>query len=218
MSLPKAYNRRIMDTIGARAVWLPGSARPLGAIVARREPGVFAQVGDLAEHGISFNQAPSQKQTLDLASSGSRQRIIQAGADLASPDELDPAAKAELKLEFSKKFEFVLKTPELMGSHITNLATVVDKAAQVPGWDFDDFCIVHEIYVAASFSFLGTVSKASNVSFRGTGAAITSFLKAGLSVGLTSSGKADVQIVGQGGPIAMALVRVRKNGDTDFDI
>lgn len=218
MSLPRAYNRRIMDTIGARAVWLPGTARPLGTIVRRRERGLFTQVGHLAEHRIDFEQAPSEEKSLDLASTGTSATVIQAGAEVTDPTKVDPAAEAQLKLRFENKFEFFLKAPVLMGSAITNLNSVADRAAQVPGWDFEDDCIVTEIFVAASFSFMGTTEQGSEISLSGKGSAVTAFLNAGVDVGLTSSKKADVHIIGKGGPIAMTIVRVRKNGDVEFDI
>lgn len=218
MSLPKAYNRRIMDAIGARAVWQPGSARSLGAIVARREPGVFVQVGDLSEHGIEFAQAPSQERSLDLTSAGASQRIFQAGAELAGADQLDASGEAELRIDLSAKFEFVLKAPRLIGTHITNLAAVADKAARAPGWDFDAFCIVNELYMAGSFSFVGTMSRASSISFKGKGSAVSAFVKGGVDLGLSSTGNVELGIIGQGGLIAMGLARIRKNGDINFDI
>lgn len=217
MSLPRTYNRRIMDTIGARAVWQPGSARPLGAIVVRREPGLFAQVGDLAEHGITFAQSAGDRRKLDLVSSGVRQRIIQGGAEVGA-GQLKPQAQAELKLSFTSQFEFVLKAEELIGTQMTNLEAVAAKAARVPDWDFDRFCIVSEVYVATGFSFLGTLSHGSEVSFSGTGSSIQTFLKAGLKVNLDQSGHAELEIIGRGGPLAMVIARVKENGNPTFDI
>lgn len=217
MSLPKAYNRHLMDNLGLRAVWEPGSALPLGAIVARREAGVFTQLADLAQHEIPFIQASSQKKKLSLESEGTKQRIIQGGAEIA-PGQLDLEAQAELKLSFNGASQFMLKTDELIGTKITNLEAVADKAAKVPGWDFDRHCIVSEVFIATSFSFLGTRTKSSEVSFAGKASGIISFLTLGLNLDLQKSGKASVELIGQGGPVAMVLARVKENGDPTFDI
>lgn len=217
MSLPKAYNRHLMDNLGLRAVWEPGSALPLGAIAARREAGVFTQVADLAQHDIAFTQANSQKKKLSFESEGTSQRIIQAGAEVA-PGQLKLDAQAELKLSFNGASQFMLKTDDLIGSKITNLEAIADKASKVPDWDFDRLCIVTEVFVATSFSFLGTRTKSSEVSFAGKGSGILSFLTLGLNLDLQKSGKASVEIIGQGGPVAMVLARVKENGDPTFDI
>lgn len=217
MSLPKAYNRHLMDNLQLRAVWEPGSALPLGAIVVRREAGVFAQVADLAEHGISFAQASSQKSKLNFQSEGTKQRVFQGGAEV-QPAQLNPNGQAELKLSFNGAAQFLLRTDDLIGSKITNLEAVADKAAKVVGWDFERHCIVSQIYVATSFSFLGTRTTSDEVTFAGKGSGILSFLALGLNLDLQKSGKASVEFLGQGGPIAMVLARVKKNGDPTFEI
>jgi hypothetical protein len=50
------------------------------------------------------------------------------------------------------------------------------------------------------------------------GKAIVSFLTLGLSTQLekTSAQSLTVEIFGQGGPVAMGVVRVKKNGELDF--
>lgn len=217
MSLPRAYNRHLLDNLGLRAVWEPGSALPLGAIVVRREPGVFAQVDALAAMGIGFEQATSQKRKLSFQSSGTSQRLTQAGADTA-PAQLKLDAEAELRLSFWGESQFLLKTDDLIGSKITDLERVADQAARTGRWDFERFCIVTEIFIATSFSFLGTRSSTSEVGFSGTGAAILSFLNFGLRLDLHKTGNASVELIGQGGPVAMVLARVRKNGDPTFNI
>lgn len=217
MSLPRAYNRHMMENMQLRAVWEPGSALPLGAVVVRREAGVFTQVADLAEHGIPFAQASSQKTKLNFQSEGTTRKVFQAGAEV-QPNQIRPDIDAELKLSFTGSSQFLLRTDDLIGSKITNVEAVADRAARAPGWDFGRHCIVTQVFVATSFSFLGSRTKSNEVGFAGKGSAILSFLTLGLNMNLQKSGKASVEIIGQGGPIAMVLARVKENGDPTFDI
>jgi hypothetical protein len=215
VSLPKRFNEKVRQTIGATAVWMPGTATPLGSVMVKGE-GRFRPFSSLDKFGAAFAVQPHLNRDLNFSSSGTREILVQANAELQDPAELNLDAEAKLKLEFSRKFEYTVKSPTLKGEHIPNLGDVAPIVAEHPRWKHGDFFIVYELYTAEQFSFIGTEQSGTTVELSGKGANIMSFMTAGASVGLRKTGNADVTLLGQGGPIAMNLVRIKKDGSTDF--
>jgi hypothetical protein len=214
MSLPDAFDKQLRDALNARAVWQPGKPVQIGDIMVRRDDS-FHKVGHIADFGATIRSSPHADKSLDLATSKVKQRIFQANAELPGSDQLDLSAEASVKYEFSGKSQFILKTPNLKGLSIDNMLMIAGQLAALPNWKHDKFFIVEETYGAEQWSFLGTKESASNLELSGKGSGILSFLTAGVSVGLKSSGTIDVKMLGGGGMLAMNLVRIRKDGSTD---
>ena len=211
MSLPEVFDDELQRAIGAHAVWLPGKPMQVGDILVRRND-EFHKAGHIANFGAAAQVLPHSDISLDLQTSRVTQRIFQAGVELPETAGLDLAAEASVKYEFNGKSQFVLKTPTLSGSSIQNMLQVAGIVAGLASWKHDKFFIVEELYTAVDWAFLGTKDKSSSVELSGNGAAILSFLTAGISIGLKTSGTLDVKIMGKGGPLAMNVVRVRKDG------
>ena len=216
-SLPEAYDKQLFAALGARAVWLPGKAVTLGDVLQRRD-GEFHKVAHINNFGAQMQTLGHSDTSLDLASTSVTQKLFQLGAELPDTASLDLAAAASVRLAFGGKAQFVLKTPTLAGGSIQNLLEIAGVLAGQGSWQHDRFFIVHELYTAVDWSFLGTKDKSADVEFTGKGAAILSFLSAGATLGLKSSGSIEVKILGQGGAIAQNVVRVRRDGALDFDV
>lgn len=215
MSLPERYGKRLRQALGAIAVWQPGDSVAIGAIM-KKEGGRFNQIDQISRFTNLATTAKHQDKSLDLVSKGTKQRIIQAGVELPSAAALDLTAEASLKYEFSRAFEYVLKTPTLKGEHITNVNQIAGAVKNHAEWRHKEFYLVHEIYDAEEFSFVGSETRKGNLSISGKGAGILGFLTAGASVGLTSTGDVQLKLLGKGGTLAMGLVRIMKDGTTDF--
>ena len=215
MSLPERYGKRIRNTLGAVAVWQPGTPIPLGSIMVK-EGSRYNLFDQLTSFTDIMKSADFQDQSLDLVSQGVRQRIIQANAELPSAAALDLTAEASVKYEFSREFEYMLKTPTLKGRHITNLNQIAKAVKAHAEWQHKRFFLVHETYDSGQFSFAGTESTKGGFTLSGKGSAILGFLTAGASVGLTKTGKVQLELIGKGGTLAMGLVRIKRDGTTDF--
>ena len=209
-TLPETFDAHLRRAINARAVWLPGSPVQIGDIMIKKDD-LFRQVGHISEFGATIKSAAHVDVSLDLASKQVKQKIFQFGAEVGK-DQLDLSAEASVKFEFSGTSEFILKTPSLSGLSVQNLLAIGGQLAGKPGWDHKDFFIVSETYGAADWTFLG--AKEANRSFdvSGKGAGILSFLTAGISAGVKTSGTVDVKLSGKSGMIGMNLVRVKDDG------
>jgi len=214
MSLPEIFDQHLRRAINARAVWLPGKPVQIGDIMVKRDDN-FHKVGHISDFGATLRSAPHSDISLDLSSAKVRQRIFQAGVELPDTSGLDLAVEASVKIEFAGKTQFLLKTPTLSGSSIQNMLEICNVLKDKPGWRHDKFFIVEETYGATDWSFLGTRETQSNFEISGKGSGILSFLTAGASAGLKTSGTLEVKIMGKGGMIGMNVVRVKKDGSTD---
>ncbi len=211
MSLPRKFDRQLRKAIAARAVWLPGKPFELGDIVVRRND-LFHKAGHISNFGATLESDAHSDISLDLKTSRVRQKIFQAGVELPDTSGLDLAADASVRLEFGGKEQFMLKTPTLTGASIQNMLQIAMQLHSLSSWRHDKYYIVEEVYGALDWSFLGTKEHARKIEISGKGSGILSFLTAGASIGLRSSGSIDVKIMGKGGKIGMNLVRIRKNG------
>lgn len=211
MSLPKIFDEHLRDALGARAVWQPGKPVQIGDIMVRRNDSFF-KAGHIADFGATIRSSPHADKSLDLVTSKVKQRVFQAGVELPGSDQLDLSAEASVQYEFAGKNQFILKTPNLKGLSIDNMLMIAAHLAPLPTWKHNNFFIVEETYGADLWSFLGTKESASNFQLSGKGSGILSFLTAGVSVGLKSSGKVDLNMLGKGGMLAMNLVRIEKDG------
>lgn len=213
MSLPKKYDNRIRTVLGLRAVWEPGATIDLGDIVSLRK-GIFVPVEALSDFGVSFRKKRGKETELTLNAQGVRETIVQAGAEVPTIGDLKPNVQANLEISFKRSDSYYLRTPQLVSNAMDNLAAVGRAVAKLDSWDFRRNYIVWKVLQAKQFTFIGSRSKNRKIVFSGSGSAVTKLLTAGLSTGITktSSLKMDLEITGQGGPVAIGVTRVRRDG------
>jgi hypothetical protein len=213
MSLPKKYDRRIRRVLGLRAVWHPGAVIELGDIVMLRR-GVFVPVEALSDFGVSFRKKRGRETELTLNAQGVSDTLIQGGAEVASAEDLRPGVPAQLEISFDRNDTYYLRTPRLVSTAMDNLAAVGRAAARLSDWDFRRNYIVWRVLQATQFTFIGSRRKGRKIVFSGSGKAVAKLLAGGGSGGVTktSSRKLDLEMIGAGGPIAIGVTRIRRDG------
>lgn len=217
MSLAKKYGNRLRTQLRFRAVWPPGTNIQVGDVLTFQDD-FFHPVANLNDFGVGYQSEEALRfGGLRLNALGVRNTIFQGGAEV-SLSQLDLNAEAELKISFSEQDGYFLRTPDLIGTQTENLLGLAQKVVAIPNWKFGKYFIAHTIYRAEEFVFLASKAKRRTVKFGGAGKAIVSFLTLGLSTQLekTSAQSLSIEIFGQGGPVAMGVVRVKKNGELDF--
>jgi len=213
MSLPKKYDRRIRRILGLRAVWQPGAVIDLGDIVTLRR-GVFVPVEALSDFGVSFRKKRGKEAELTLSSQGVSETLFQAGEEVSDLSNLKPNAKAQLEIRFDRSNAYYLRAPKLNSVVMDNLAAVGRAVAKLDDWDFGRNYVVWKVLQAKQFTFIGSRQKIRRIAFSGSGKALARLLTTGVSAGITktSSRKLDLEIIGQGGSIAIGVTRIRRDG------
>lgn len=211
--LPVKYDKRLRQVLGYRAVWEPGASVSLGDVGTIKN-GIFVDLARLSDYGVSYRTEKRQKAALTLNAQGVSETLFQAGVEVPSVTALKQGATAELKIKFSAANSYHLKTTELSGEDIDDLAQVGRRIAGLGDWPFAKYWIVWRILSAKDFTFLGSIKRNRELSLSGSAKAIAKYCESGASAGLTrSSGlNLDLEILGSKGPIAIGITRIKKDG------
>lgn len=203
--------------MGLHAVWPPGNPVELGDVLQRRD-GIFRPVDDLSSFQVKFRrQRFKDQRAISLQASGVSETVIQGGGEVDA-NQVDGEARATLEISFARENSYFIRTPALSGLEMEDLRRVGRSLRNHPEWQHRRFYVAWQIYSAGEFLFLGSESRNRKVSFSGKGRAILKLLSLGATANITRSSKSNVSVavVGKGGPIAMALARVRRNGEIEF--
>ena len=214
MSLPKKYDERIRKNLGLRAVWLPGTNIKLGDVLWLKD-GIFVPITNLRKLKVNFeSEKLSDNISLKFQARGVSSSILQGGAKI-KPINIDLKADAELEIQFNREDTYFVRTPKITGYTITNILTVAQNIIKIPDWNNKRNFIAWNVYKAGKFIFLGNEGGNATVRVQGTGKAILDFLKVGVSakVARVTSSNTNIELIGERGPVAMRVIRVRKNGD-----
>ena len=214
MSLIKKYDQTLRRKFALRAVWTPGTKVHIGDIMILKD-NALTMVGNLKDENIQFTETSiAETQSMSIKSNGVSQSLLQNGVKV-SMQKLDPKAEAELQISFNSEDSYLLKTPRLTGTGMEQSMKIARQIAKLPKWDFRDNYIVHKVWTAEEFTFLGTMEKGKTVTFNGTGEAIKGLLKTGINAEntITSGHMLSYKVVGSSGPVVMQVFRVKKNGE-----
>jgi len=213
MGLPKKFDDRLRRNLGLRSVWLPGSETLLGTVLQRSDES-YLPIASLSEFDVSFKSRSMLGQvSLAFQARGVSSTVVQAGAKV-NLNQIDTMANAELEIEFKREATYLIRTPRLSGEEISNLLAVGKALKDVSGWNHVRYFVVAGVYRASEFLFLGSEAGNKTVRFSGRGDAVQDFLTVGASANITrsSSSSVSIEMVGQGGPVAMRVVRFKRNG------
>ena len=213
MGLPGKFDGRLKRNLGVRAVWLPGSEIVLGTVLQRRDE-AFLPIASLGDFGVTFAPRSMLNQvSLTFQARGVSSTVVQAGAQV-DLSRIDTKANAEIEIGFKREATYLIRTPTLSGEEIGSLLTIGNALKEAPGWNHSRYFVVAGVYRAGEFLFLGSQTGNQTVRFGGRGDAIRDFLTVGASanVARTSSSSVSIEIVGRGGPVAMRVVRFKRDG------
>jgi len=214
MSLVRKYDKTLRRRAALRAVWLPGTEVRIGDIMLLKD-GVLVSVGNLEDENIPYNVSSiGEAHSLSLQSKGVSQMLIQNGAKV-SLSKLNTALDAELTISFQEENSYYLRTPSLSGVGMNMAMSIAREIAKLPDWDHSKNYLVHKIWRAEDFSFLGNMEGSSELTFKGNGEFIQNLISNGISSGLSKTGNKNMslELMGKSGPVVMQVFRIKRNGD-----
>jgi len=214
MSLVRKYDKTLRRRVALRAVWLPGTEVRVGDIMLLKN-GALVSMGSLEDEHIDIRVSSiGEAQSLNLQSTGVSRSLIQNGANVTLAG-LDARAEAELKLRFKQENSYFLRTPVLSGEGLEGAMNMARKIAKIPSWDHLKNYVVHKVWRASDFVFLGNLEGSSEISFKGSGEQVRNIITNGISSGLSVNGghSINLEVMGKSGPIVMQVFRVKRNGE-----
>lgn len=214
MNLARKYDKTLRRKYSFRAVWLPGTDIKIGDILILKN-GALVSVGNIGNEGISSGEeVVADMDSLDIKSTGVSKTLLQNGTKVTA-GKIDASEEIELKISFNNENSYFLKTSKLSGKSMTSAISIARKIAGLANWDFQRNYVVHQVYHAEDFAFLGSTAKDSSATFKGSGEAIRKFIEAGISADLNRTGSRNLSIEvtdKAGGAVVMRLFRVKRNG------
>jgi hypothetical protein len=218
LGLPEKFDKRLKNSLGLRAAWPPGSPIEVGDVLLR-DDGIFKPIGSLKhDFGVTYRkEAVSKERSVTFQAQGVSTSILQLGVEV-SWAAIDPNAMAEVKIDFNREETYLIRTPQLTGRGIDNMIKVGRQVAQLDEWRHGDYYIAWRVYSATDFAFLGNLAKQRTVKFGGKGSAIVKLLTFGATAGVSkvSQSSVAVEIVGEKGPIAVGVAKIKDDGRVDF--
>ena len=127
---------------------------------------------------------------------------------------IEASINAELKISFNKEYSYFIRTPNLNGVGLDKAIITSNKVARLAEWNFKRNFIVHKIWAAEDFVFLGSDVSGHEVVFEGKGDAIKDLLDNGISSNVSLVGQSNIslEVKGESGPIVMQVFRVKRDG------
>ncbi len=214
MNIARKYDKTLQRRYSFRAVWLPGTDIKIGDILILKD-GALVSIGNIGEEGIPFGEEPvADMDTLDIKSAGVSKTLLQNNTKVTL-SEIVPSEEVELTISFNEENSYFLKTAKLSGRGMVSARGIAERIAGQANWDFQRNYVVHQVYHAEDFVFLGSSSKGSTVTFKGSGEAVRNFIRAGSSAELSRNGSHNLSIEvtdKAGGAVVMRLFRIKRNG------
>ena len=193
MNLARKYDRTLRRRYSFRAVWLPGTDIKIGDILILKD-GALVSVGNISNEGIPFEEEViADMDTLNIKSTGVSKTLLQNGTKVVL-DEIDTSGEVELNISFNKENSYFLKASKLSGKGMVSALGIASQIATLANWDFQRNYVVHQVYHAEDFVFLGSAAKDSSVTFKGSGEAVRNFISQGISAELTRTGSQSLSI------------------------
>jgi hypothetical protein len=214
MNIARKYDKTLQRRYSFRAVWLPGTDLKIGDILILKD-GALVSVGNIGNEGIHFEEeVVAEMDSLDIKSTGVSKTLLQNGTKVAL-SEIETSEEIELNISFNNENSYFLKTSKLSGKGMASALGIARKIARLANWDFQRNYVVHQVYHAEDFAFLGSAAKDSSVTFKGSGEAVRNFIKAGITADLSRTGSQNLSIEvtdKAGGAVVMRLFRIKRNG------
>jgi hypothetical protein len=216
MNLARKYDRTLRRRYSFRAVWLPGTDIKIGDILILKD-GALVSVGNIGSDGIPFEEeAVADMDSLDIKSTGVSKTLVQNGTKVAI-DEIQTSGEVELKISFNEENSYFLKTSKLTGKGMVSALSIARKVAKQADWNFQRNYVVHQVYQAEDFTFLGSSTDDDSVIYKGSAEAVREFIEGGSSAELSRTGSQNLSIEvtdkeGKG-VVVMRLFRVKRNGE-----
>ncbi|MDA3823856.1 MAG: hypothetical protein PF450_14765 [Bacteroidales bacterium] len=215
MNLARKYDRTLRRRYSFRAVWLPGTDIKIGDILILKD-GALVSVGNIGNEGIPFEEEQvGDMDSLDIKSTGVAKTLLQNGTKVTL-DEIQTSGEVELKISFNEENSYLLKTSKLTGKGMVSALGIAKRIAKLANWDFQRNYVVHQVYHAEDFTFLGSATSDSSATFKGSAEAVRKFIEGGSSAELTrtSSQSLSIEVTDkEGGTVVMRLFRVKRNGE-----
>ncbi len=206
-SIPELFEDIISKNLNVHASWLPiTNTIQLGdyGIISN---GVFVPQGNIVtEFGIQLNIRNSPDAKIDFTSTGARITKLVAGAKVnVIPS---GAINASIQFDFKTENSFIVKSPTIEVSAISNVKQVADQLKNIDSWRAK-YKVVFQVYKAQSSVVMATIDKDTSIIFSGDAKALDKLELGNAGINFTSTKTLALEVSGKDGVIGIGMFRVK---------
>jgi hypothetical protein len=207
MGTASLFDDILKQELNIHAAWLPVTNTFEIGDYGIVSDGVLAKMGNIRQFGVAWTAGDGPLATLNFTSKGTNMvRVVGTAKVDAFPN---APVDASLTIEFEHESSFFLKAA-LTVSQMQDLASVVDRLAQVPQWK-TQYRVVSAIYTAHQCTILSSKAANSKIALSGKADALRQLDLASASAGIdvSSSEQIGLNLVGDTGVIGLSLFKLR---------
>jgi len=209
MSIARATARVLRQPLRAHVAWLPlGGNFDLGDFGVF-SGGVFVRLGNVVNLGVKFERIRGNDTSFEFRSEGVQETRLSGGVAVGAFSQGDD--DASLRIAFAAENSLLIRCKTLQVSEISELLPVAAALRQHPQWRMR-YRVVHRLWTAVEGTFLSSRGSDANIEFSGAVKALQA-LQAGqadASIAVAARSNIGLDLIGQTGPLALGLFRVRR--------
>lgn len=214
MRTPAAFNRIIHKQLARHAAWLPTISPFMLGDYGFFDGGVFRRIGNVKQLGVQFNELPGGSSRLKFRTESGLTVKFFVDGEGEVPQLPATDAEARIEYHYERARSFILNAPTLSSVAIDGVASMAHQISKLPGWRFFRYTVVTELLTADSATLLATSTRGSTLNVSGQANVLRDFHGGKVAAGVTvSSNKSlSLDLVGERGPCALGLIRVKRGG------
>lgn len=204
--IPELFNDIIRKHLNVHAAWLPvTNTIQLGdfGIVSN---GVFVPQGNIqTEFGVPFNVRSGPASKIDFSSQGAAITKLIGGAQV---NVIPPGTvNASISIEFQNEKSFIVKSPSIEVTAISNVAAVGKALSKVSGWRAK-YKVVHQTYKALDAIVISTIDKKTIIAFTGDATALGQLQLGNAGLSYSSNKALGLEVQGKSGVLGIGLFKI----------
>lgn len=209
MSIARAAARVIRQQLRAHVAWLPLSNNFELGDFGVFSGGVFVRMDNIRVFNVGFETAETDGGPFEFRSEGTREVRLSASVevDAYTAGDIDAA----LRVSFKSDESLYVRTARLRVAEIDGLLAVAAALRRHPQWR-PRYRVVHRVWTATDGVFVSSRGTDASIDFSGSVEALQALLggkgDASLQVGARTN--VGLDLVGNTGPLALGLFRVRR--------
>lgn len=207
MSLARRYNRLLRRHTLHFAAWNPIIDPQEVGDYGLLDRGIFRKLGHIREFGVTPVTQKGNAASFDFTSVVKTVVRIEAGMKVEVFGTGDVAAK--LTIDFEGRFAALVKSPKVEVEAMTSPRLVAQQLQHKSGWK-PRYRVISKVYRGTDATVIASVDNATSIELSGTANALRLFELGQASVGVSVGGNHQLKVVGQSGPLAIDLFRVRR--------
>lgn len=204
--IAELFEEIISLQLSVHAAWLPiTNTIALGdfGIISN---GVFVPQGNIqTEFGVSFTTRSSPDAKIDFSSAGATITKFVAGAKVNTFPA--GAVDASLSIEFKNDKSFIVKSPAINVTAISNVIAVGKELAKKQGWRAK-YKVVYQCYTANDAIVLATIDKNTAITFAGDVTALGQLQLGNAGVNYSSNKSLGLEVQGKSGVIGIGFFKI----------